>query len=178
MSKSVIIVVCVLICLGSLFAISRISQDFDPTAIACLASVESDMTPQELSQTFGIPLVTFVSAPDFIIDEPSVEPYVWYPIETPKCGLRIKYFANDDTTHPFIEIVVRNMQTTETNRTDWSCFNYEFESMPPDTDLKSVCSNHIEASGRQIFVSVSTIYDMSATRELVEGFDLQVEFFD
>jgi len=174
MSRKVMIAFSILVCLGGIFAMILISQGFDTPVTTCLSAIETDMTPQELSQAINIPLVTLATVPEFINDEPSVEPAVWNPTETPDCGLRVKYFAHDDPTYPFIQITVRNPPSYAAEITGWTCFNLELESMS-DTDLESFCSTQLNQSDFSVYVSVSTIYGSSGTRQLIEEFDLNIE---
>jgi hypothetical protein len=148
---------------------SKTLPDLSQDKITCLQGYRPDMSPTEVSAFFDLPLVTFVTLPESIIDEPDVAPYVYYPIESPYCGLSIRYHS-DLLDMPAIEMHVhRSSSSTITH--DWLCFNYGLETKA-EYQLQSVCSKTLNLRGEQLFISVSTIYEADETRKILEENDL------
>ncbi|MEQ8677273.1 MAG: hypothetical protein RLP44_02240 [Aggregatilineales bacterium] len=177
MRKIVFLTLTLLIFISALIVFVLMQQTSLKTEFECLDTRNSQTTPDELSRQLDLPVVTFSQLPNEFVNDPQVKLYVWYPIETPECGLRISYFSTDDAVHPSIEIRVTRSSLDNIGVNEWGCLNYNLEPNS-NVNLQSVCSNTLQEEDFTIFVSIATRYDKDRTLQIIEDYPLEITIFE
>ncbi|MBN8593226.1 MAG: hypothetical protein J0M33_15825 [Anaerolineae bacterium] len=150
--SGVLVVILITTGFAILFISRQIAQSNDP--IPCLENIPDNLTSTEISERLGIPIVVVEPLPTGILSDPEITVDIDYPLESPVCGVRVKYFSNANP-RPEIEIRVFKAAVTEES-SDWYCLDYPASEQPIDGQLRSVCGATLSSESVRLFIRVST----------------------